>query len=145
MRCLTITLSFCLMTGSINASGNDPYGLLFTSPAQRAQLDNRFNGNHAGESDAGATAATQPASPSLKLNGTVVSSTGRKAAWINGQRHLSGSRGSAADVRVIGPDNVQVRTAPSATLRTMKPGQVMDAATGQISEAYAKASGNQGL
>jgi len=139
VKLLTALGALGLFAGSFSACGDDPYGLLFTTPAQRAQLDNRFNGRDAGASDAADTGGAEPqAAASLRLNGTLISNTGRKEVWINGQRQLA--TGSAANVWVLGPDNIQVRRTPSARPQAMKPGQVMDATTGKISEAYSSAT-----
>jgi hypothetical protein len=145
VRCLSALGAFCLLACSFRASGGDTYGLLFTSPAQRAQLDNRFNNRAAADTGAAAPVGEPLPAQSLKLNGTLTSSAGKKEVWINGRRQLSVAGGPAAAVSITGPDTVQVKSAPSAKAQAMKPGQVMDAATGEISEAYLKAAGKQGL
>jgi hypothetical protein len=139
----TVIAALCLLA-STGAFGRDPYGLLFTTPAQRAQLDNRFNtgtGHNAGSATGVSEAAQAPRS--LTLNGTLISNTGRQEVWINGHRQLTAASGTAPAVRVLGPDVVQVRPTPSAKSRPMKPGQVMDTTTGAIREAYTGAANNQ--
>lgn len=133
----TVVAALCLLTCT-GAFGRDPYGLLLTTPEQRAQLDNRFN------TDSGDAAGGTPGVPaearaprSLTLNGTLLSNTGKREVWINGRRQLTAASGSGPAVRLIGPDVVQVRPSASATSRPMKPGQIMDTTTGAVREAYA--------
>lgn len=142
MRTCATFLALCLLPG-VAAFGKDPYGLMFTTPAQRELLDNRFNAKPDAEAGTAAVADAH-ASPLLKLNGTLISNTGRKEVWINGRRQLSRASGSAGNVQVLAPDRVKVRPTPSTPSRPMKPGQVMDLATGQISEAYTAAPAPQG-
>lgn len=144
MKRLTILATLCLLT-SRGAFAADPYGLMFTTPEQRAQLDNRFNGNAVNDATLSASGLSETLAPqSLKLNGTLISNTGRKEVWINGRPQVAAAAGATANVRVLGPDVVQVRPSPTAQARPMKPGQVMDVTSGKIREAYTNATGNQG-
>lgn len=137
MKHLAVFTTLSLLAGT-PAFGSDPYGQLFTTPVQRAQLDNRFTASsNTGEAETSVTAVSDRQAPaSLQLNGMLTSSTGKKEVWINGRRQLGDAFGSAARVSVLGPDAVQVRPALSARGRAMKPGQIMDLASGEISEAY---------
>ena len=141
MKAFATFLSICLLP-NVAAFAKDPYGLMFTTPAQRELLDNRFNAKPGADSGTAASADAH-ASPVLKLNGTLLSNTGRKEVWINGRRQLTSAPGSAGKVRVLSRDAVEVHPSPSTRPRSMKPGQVMDLATGQISEAYTAAPAPQ--
>jgi hypothetical protein len=141
---VTILATLCLLT-SRGAFAMDPYGLMFTTPEQRSRLDNRFDGSDGKDTTAPANRPSDALAPqSLKLNGTLISNTGRKEVWINGRPQVTAATGAAADIRVLGPDVVQVRPSPTARPRQMKPGQVMDTASGEIREAYRKTTGSQG-
>lgn len=143
MKPLTFAITSCMLMYASGAFAGDSYGLLFTTPAQREQLDSRFS-NHAADADPGDTATPAQQSPVLTLNGTLISNTGRKEVWINGQRQPTGAPGRAVRATVIGPEKVQIRPMASAPARTMKPGQIMDTATGRIREAYSREPGQPG-
>ena len=112
----------------------DPYGLLFTTPEQRARLDNRFNGAAVGDTESQADAAgVEPrAAPPLKINGTLVSSGGKKQVWINGESRIGPVQDSGGLVQLLNAIRVRVRP----TTHELKPGQVLDPNTGSVSEVY---------
>lgn len=123
-------------------AARDPYGLLFTTPGERAQLDSRFAAGGGDDQASAAPVAEESRAPRpLKLNGTLTSSAGKKEAWINGELQLSTGSKQTARIRVLDSDRVQVRASLSGAVRNMKPGQVLDPETGKISEAYAGAAG----
>ncbi len=131
------SVRFCLLATSLcisGAHGADSYGRLFTSPAQRAELDDRFAAHRADEADVEGEPQPRTADRPLRLNGTLIGSSGRKEVWINGQ--------SASDltnppvVRVLSSERVQIKPSGSLPPATMKPGQVLDTTTGQVSEPY---------
>lgn len=139
MKRLVLLASLLLLATDRGVAGDDPYGVLFTSPAQRAQLDSRFGGASS-DKQAPATADavhTQAARP-LKLNGTLVSNTGKQEVWINGESQLRSGAIQAARIRLLSSDRVQVRSSLSGTAHDMKPGQVLEPHTGSVTEAYAR-------
>lgn len=132
-----VTIAFLLFS-ACGAFADDPYGPLFTTPLQREQLDNRFEAKVKPDAVSEGESQAQH-EPVLKLNGTLISNTGRKDVWINGRRQ---SPEDNARVRVIGPDKVQVKSVTA--VRTMKPGQILDTASGEVREAYREAAGQPG-
>ena len=121
----------------------DTYGLLFTNPDQRSRLDKRFETNgieasaQTGSEHAdGQAAASQP----LRLNGTLVSSVGRKQVWINGRGQMTTGVNQTAQVRLLNLHKVEVKAAASGVTHTLKPGQILDPSTGHVSEAYERVS-----
>jgi len=121
----------------------DPYGSLFTSPDQRARLDKRFAKNAAdvsaqsgSESADRQTAVVQP----LRLNGTLISSVGKKQVWINGRGQMAIHGNKPAQVRLLDSHNVAVRPAASNVTHMLKPGQTLDPSTGQISEGLERST-----
>jgi len=121
-------------------AGNDPYGLLFTTPDQRARLDNRFTGgNDISAPQSGETGAETQVVRPLKLNGTLVSSVGKKEVWINGERQLAPGENQNGRVRLLNVDRVRIKSAASSRAHDLKPGQVLDPATGNVTEAYQQA------
>jgi hypothetical protein len=144
MKCQVLVASLLLLGADLGAAGDDPYGLLFTSPGQRAQLDNRFTQtvNEDGVSATGDAGSSRTARL-LKLNGTLISSGGKKEVWINGERQLDGSATQTSGIRVLSTDTVKVRSSVSGVPHDMKPGQILDADTGLVSEAYANTAAGQ--
>lgn len=134
-----LTLSVCLFTlisAGVQAS-DDPYGLLFTTPDERLRLDNRFS-DHGGSNGSQAGAAhTEPQSTRpLKVNGTLVSSVGKKEVWINGKSQFAPGDDSGGHVRLLNAGRVRLKPSSSGKAHDMKPGQILDPNTGAVSEAY---------
>jgi hypothetical protein len=111
-------------------------GRLFTTPAERAVID-RLRGVSA--PPPGAAAATSDAAPpatgdtrvpaSVRLRGVVRRSDGNDEVWLDGGR-----------IGVVGGVNAQDRVPvriPGTDRRVwLKPGQVLDTATGAVRESY---------
>lgn len=141
MKRLALIIGLALYTAGLSFAGEDPYGLLFTSPGQRAQLDNRFAGNPVETQTGIATGTVTAHAPRLlELNGTLISDTGRKEVWINGESQLQTNAAQTGRIHLLGSNRVQVRLSPSGMPRNLKPGQVLNPETGSITEAYAKAA-----
>jgi|GEM_PF-1773782 len=140
-RILWSTLFLVLLAGSVHAD-DDPYGLLFTTPDQRARLDNRFSANAGDDTrgDAEQLQSEPQVMRPLKLNGTLVSSVGKKEVWINGEGQLAPGEARNSRVHLLNSDRVQVKTSLSGPAHDMKPGQVLDPNTGVVSEGYEQAS-----
>ena len=79
MNYVKLTSALFALLATCAQADKDPYGLLFTTPDQRAQLDNRFN-SHAASNDSqpGTVSGEQLVAHPLKLNGTLISSSGKK-------------------------------------------------------------------
>jgi len=136
---LRSALLAALLAGCVSTQA-DPYGLLFTTPDQRARLDNRFISHGANDEASVGDGHTEPqvALP-LKLNGTLVGNAGKKEVWINGEGQLAPGENSNAHVHLLTSDRVRVKPSASAPAHDMKPGQVLDPNTGIVSEAYERA------
>ena len=107
----------------------DPWGHLFTTPLQRAQLD---SGQAAPVNTSNASNDTQqtPSIKPLQLTGTLTSSRGHHTVWLNGKPVTQG-------VRLLGAGRVQLRVTSAEHPRLMKSGQLLYPQTGKIVEAYA--------
>ncbi len=134
-------LGLLLLLPSGAALSADVYGNLFTTPEQRAWLDANRNGPRQGAAPVPGDAVAQSVQPEpIKLNGTLISNGGAREVWINGQAQLKGSAAAGGRVRVLGRDRVQVRRSPAEQPHLMKPGQVLDPASGRVSESYQQAA-----
>jgi len=115
---------------------SDPYGTLFTTAGQRAKLDGRsadaeykqpISGQHEGKDN-----SVTP----IRLNGTLLSSGGKKEVWLDGRPQLSSTSPERRRVRLLRTDQVQIKTSSESISHAMKPGQVLDPETGVVSEYY---------
>jgi len=132
-----------LLVSTQVAAEHDPYGLLFTSPDQRARLDNRFGmsgGDTSGQTGPGNSESVAAVVQPLRLNGTLISSVGKRQVWINGRGQMAVRSNQSAQVRLLNSHKVEVRPAASGATHTLKPGQILDPSTGQVSEAYEQVS-----
>jgi hypothetical protein len=117
------------------ASAADSLGILFTTPGQRAALD-------AGGGDASATARTDNdkttgSGPStITLNGTLISSMGKKEVWLNGEPSFAGHPKSAKNLKILPRNRVKIRPEPTSGAHVLKPGQVVNLGNGQVVETY---------
>lgn len=110
----------------------DDLGRLFTTPEQRARLDAARRGEPAPERrDVAGTAVGH--APQLKLNGTLLSSTGRRQVWVNG---TAAHGRPETGVRLLGSDRVQFELPGRDVRRVLRPGQVLDVSSGRVSESY---------
>jgi len=123
-------------------------GRLFSTPAERALLDNKrgaaplapVNANTpAGEGtapggpafDTPAGAAPPPGPPPVELNGLLRSSSGRTTTWLNAEP-------SAAGTAAVGGKAVTLRLSSGRKL-LIKPGQTYDAISGAVQEGTSAA------
>ncbi len=131
-------------------------GRLFTSPEQRATLDElRYQAQFtrpAPEPEAQpAVAAAQPEPQAegpmisrLTVNGVVRQSGGRGSVWVNGDEVRRGSvtrEGIQVDPAGIGGRNVRVRLPSGVESVELKPGQQIDVQSGAVLEPYERARG----
>jgi len=107
----------------------DPWGHLFTTPLQRAQIDS----GQATPVNTGNVSNDTQQTPSIKplqLTGTLTSSRGHHTVWLNGKPVTQG-------VRLLGAGRVQLRVTSAERPRQMKSGQLLYPQTGKIVEGYA--------
>ncbi|HFD80056.1 MAG TPA: hypothetical protein ENK05_06670 [Gammaproteobacteria bacterium] len=133
LRCLMLTLlCFPGMAATLHA---DPYGKLFTTPAQRAMLDAHSDPSETIAADGDAEVANAAPARLIEFNGTLVSSSGRREIWINGQRDRGLPPGYR--LRPVGRDRVRLHGNADSRPRVLKAGQVLIPASGQVLEQYA--------
>ena len=121
----------------------DRYGTLFTTPEQRARLDAARNGVPAEPVAQRQGDGAAAKNDEVKLNGTLVSSAGRKEVWLNGESQMRGSGVNGSRVRVLTSERIQFQSSPGATPHYMKPGQVLDPGTGELRESYQQGKAKQ--
>jgi hypothetical protein len=121
-----------------------PVGRLFSTPAQRAELDVKRNNGTLGKPDTppapveqAPQAPPEPPAP-LVLNGIVSRSGGKSTVWVNDEPQngtpLAGAAGSQAQGRGA-PASLSLRTQSGKAVR-LKPGQRYDAAEDKVRDAY---------
>lgn len=127
------TIAFLLLL-ALPASAQVPnIGRLFTSAAERQQLDSARqsggtigNGTAAGPSRPATApapaAAPPPPPPPVVVGGIVRRSSGATTVWVNGEARASGAQGYV------------VRTPDGRTI-TVKPGQEYDPMSGSVRDA----------
>ena len=119
MKRLVLLASLSLLArGSRRMRRDDPYGLLFTSPGERAQLDSRFAAAASDDQAARHCCRGEPAPRPLKLNGTLISNAGKQEVWINGELQLPTGSKQTARIRLLSSDRVQVRASLSGARMT---------------------------
>lgn len=131
MKPVFLTLWLIGLAISWTNSHADQWGHLFTTPAQRAQLDSSRSApvtTDDGSNDAPQAAALQP----IQLTGTLTSSRGKRTVWLNGKPVTQG-------VRVLDAGRVQLRITSTDDARLMKSGQLLYPQSGEIVEGYAAA------
>jgi hypothetical protein len=137
-----VVIGLVLLLAGGAALSADHYGNLFTTPEQRAWLDaNRERPGQVAQPTPGDAVAQSVQPQPIKLNGTLISNGQAREVWINGQAQLKGSANGGDRLRVLGRDRVQIRRSPAEQPYLMKPGQVLDPASGRVSESYQQAVG----
>ena len=119
-------------------------GRLFTTPADRAELDNlRSNLDQPKRVyDAGAEIDENHdqvlSQPPLLLNGLIQRSDGRTTVWLNGQRLKQQGAAEIATLRSRADRKGQIKLRLNEEQRNviMKPGQVWDPASQRVIEQY---------
>jgi len=138
MKTHHLSLLFGLLTvmGSVPSVQADKLGRLFTTPQQRAMLDQTLRTEARSGQQKNATTKTTATVQQLKLNGTLLGSNGRRHVWINGSL-LTGHRApGGARIRILDSGHVRLRLPATGRSRIIKPGQLVDIASGRIAEAY---------
>lgn len=129
-------------TGCASPAVGESFGTLLTTPEQRARLDSAMV--PAGSADTANTGAEPIAvenMQSIRLDGIMISSQGKKEVWINGQ---PASSGTPAGIRqaLIGNDGLAtIHLDHARASRSMKPGQLYLPSTGEIQETYSISAG----
>lgn len=135
MRIASTFMLLLLAASLANTVFADNLGVLFTTPEQRAALDaNRSSGSVGKKASAAAVVNTRPAT--ITVNGTLISSVGKKEVWLNGHPSFEGKRNTARNLRLLGQNRVRLKSASASTSHILKPGQVIDLDSGKIDEAY---------
>ncbi len=133
-KSLATSLLLTMLASNILA---DEFGTLFTTAEQRAKLDSgvRDTGPVTGDATGGTAPSAKTFRP-LKLNGTLISRSGRKEVWINGQPEIHNNKHKYSRVNLGRNGNVHFKPSAASVPRLMKPGQVYDPQTGTVHESY---------
>lgn len=120
--------SLLLMTAA--TSHADSLGRLFTTPQERALLDNE---NSIPPENRGTSGRSE--SKQIMFNGALISSTGKRNFWVNGKQQ---DNHNPEEPRVYLTQSKQVRvvTPYSSQHTVIKPGQVLNLESGQITESF---------
>ena len=121
----------CLLTAWTTLYA-DPWGQLFTTPVQRAQLDSGkpapVKTDSATESGSGSSSQGTVVE-AIQLTGTLTNSRGTGTVWLNGKPVTQG-------VRVLGAGRVQLQIYTSKHPHLLKSGQLIYPQSGEIVEGY---------
>ncbi|TCK16862.1 hypothetical protein DFR30_0081 [Thiogranum longum] len=129
MRYSNLALSLIFLLTPCATALADPWGLLFTTPNQRARLDSGQAEPAPSASSSSGGSRQESAVEPIQLTGTLTSNRGKRTAWINGKP-------ASRDVRVLGAGRVQLYTPSSESPLLIKSGQRLNPQTGEIVEGY---------
>jgi hypothetical protein len=107
----------------------DNLGRLFTTPQERAELDNNSGTKLANRGDGNHTSAQK-----IILNGTVISSAGKRNIWINGKIHTNNP--NEPEAQIINSKQVKLDTPYGSQSHVMKPGQILNLDDWKVYEAF---------
>lgn len=116
----------------------DNLGVLFTTPEQRAALD-ADRGSHGVDKKTSGPAVVKARPATITLNGTLISSVGKKEVWLNGHPSFEGKPRSTKNLRLLGKNRIRLNSASASKSHILKPGQVIDLESGRIDEVYNRA------
>ena len=130
----------------VSPAGAEEIGRLFSTPAERARLDELRSGI-AGQAGAAGAASGDPA-PSREhlhqpvfLNGMVLRGDGTEIVWVNGSR-LEGQTGpDGIEVRRVSDSDFRVTVRGYAKAARLRPGQAWTPGSGRVSEGPPVAAG----
>jgi len=135
---VTIVFAICLLMQDFAvAAKTESFGRIFTTPKQRALLDNirRYPRQKKTKSKTQITASKK----GVNINGIVIRSNGKNTVWINGKSNLQTNK-PEVDVKVnqsdIRKDSVTITLSNPNKRITLKPGQAVDPLTGKIRDSY---------
>ena len=142
---LLIALTLSIAMGAVSPATAESLGRLFTTPAERAQLQRLRTAPPVVVKPAPppASAAELPSPPPevppVTVNGVVIRSRGEGAAWVNGKNTYDGDL-SADHVTVntqgLHSTRVTIETPSHLPDVALKPGQTYHPETGRITELY---------
>ncbi|MBV1931762.1 MAG: hypothetical protein KUG71_08585 [Porticoccaceae bacterium] len=116
------------------------FGILFTSPEQRAQLDGQREHGTIFRSVVKSSKglAHSPESDRVVFNGYVKRRAGHGTAWVNNKvvKKDEENRGISVNLMRVKNVAVSVKPGPSMAAVNLKPGQSISVRTGLISEGY---------
>lgn len=127
---LWLVLLLAAAGGLRGAQAGDALGRLFLTPEQRARIDARV---HDGLPGRPGERAAPAAGERLVLNGLLRGSDGRQRLWLNGRG--ADPRRAGAPFALLRDGRVRVHW--NGNTSVLKPGQVLDPATGEVSELFA--------
>jgi len=135
----TIVFAIGLLIQSFPVSAKtEPFGRIFTTPKQRALLDNIRRYPRQKKTRSKTTQAISP-KKGVNINGIVIRSDGKNTVWINGKSNLLTDR-PEVDVKVnrsdIRKDSVTITLSNPNKRITLKPGQAVDPLTGKVRDGY---------
>ncbi|HTT08739.1 MAG TPA: hypothetical protein VMH34_08105 [Gammaproteobacteria bacterium] len=135
----------CVAFSAAGPVSADPLGRLFTTPAEREELQRLRTAPPvvAKPGPPPAPVAEAPAPPPevppVTVNGVVVRSHGEGTAWVNGKNTYDGDLSAdhvAVDTRGLRGARVTVETPGHLPDVGLKPGQTYHPETGQITDLY---------
>lgn len=129
MKTPTLFISLVILLSPCTTVLADPWGLLFTTPDERARLDSGQAESVPSASSRSGRTKQQNSDQSVRVTGTLTSSRGKRTAWLNGKP-------AGSDVRVLGAGRVQLPAPSSNTTILIKSGQRFNPQTGEIAEGY---------
>ena len=110
----------------------DNLGRLFSTPIERARIDDVRAGKQPTAEVVDAETVDQ-----LMLNGMLTGSNGKRLAWINGA--AVDPDAPSSDITLLYDGRARLQWRGGEASRTLKPGQVVDKATGEVFELYERA------
>jgi hypothetical protein len=144
VRTLALLLGISLTATSLGAAAQG-LGRLFTTPEQRAELNNIRNDPNWGvvetaQQEQIEITPTGPVVPHVTINGVVFRSSGLNASWINGLS-IPSSDATREGIRVQtrqlrGGGTVQLSMPGGLETVEIKPGQKIDLRSGGVFEPY---------
>ena len=134
-----LTLSLMCMLGNAPMVAAENLGRFFSTPAERAAIDEARSVYEYGKVIVPQKAAAAPVVEQVTINGVVVRSSGHNASWINGTSIASGDMTpegvrvetldrSGGTVRIIMPNGLDTVS--------LKPGQQINVVKGSVQEAW---------
>jgi hypothetical protein len=117
---------------------DEPFGRLFFSPVQRAQLEEARRRNIRAEEQASET-ASKPKAPRARhvtVNGLITRSDGTSVIWVNGKPVESQAVGGLRVSPTGSRESVVLRDAEKGSAVRLKVGQRANLLTGAVEESY---------
>lgn len=131
-----VCLCLALHAVGLEAGATELPGRLFTSPAERATIDQLRARVHAASPQVD-DPRVENAAPSLTLDGVVRRSSGNSTTWVNQEpRH---ENGGSTRLKHVSPPASAVLPLPSGGHVELKAGQTYDHASGTVREVYQRA------